>query len=140
MIKKLAESRYETTTEGAIKQKANEIIDYLEAKEASKGECKLEHPECATCKYFGDNCGNHTNPPEHEEEWSDLGDLLGNYRVAPQTDQSLVKKTHQDILDYIKDNFVSKEKIKREAENATNYLDKDSILKHEFLKSLGLGD
>ena len=207
MIKKLSNNKgvQESSTLTGIREllreyrnKTNEIIDYLQAKEevdktwlkeiilkdkgigepnyeeASKGECKqhscefykcpcILNPKTGICISKAWHGCNHLNPPEHEEEWKEYTDSSGNkgrIRVDPKkevgekdiegtitylanrsiTGRDVMRVWHE-VETYIKANFVSKEKIKREIminkfkshQNIWNAFD-------NLLDSLGLGD
>lgn len=70
----------------------------------SKGECS-EIP-CTHCTYGNPSCQIcHKNPPEHEEEWNRLNDLIHDAIYG-----GVVRGV--DVIQYVNDNFVSKEKIK----------------------------
>ena len=116
---------------------SHELIDYLQAKEeASKGECKCDlsvcgyhYPACpkadspeqeGECKkereLFCNVCGERkcqhlnqelSNHPEQEDEW-----VIKLHMLSHQI--KVGEKKWVDVEDYIKANFVSKTKIKRE--------------------------
>lgn len=89
-----------------IKQKVNEIIDYLSDKDVNGGECRCGDCDCASEGYkFCHECGlkvvysgpEPTNPPEQEDIDEDM----------------FLKMDVIEIKDYIQANFLPKAKINR---------------------------
>ena len=85
-----------------------------------------EQWKCGYCGKSGENrkfMENHKcNPPEHEESWEKKFDEdFPNETYDGEQDGYVYTRT--SFKDYIRDNFVSKEKIKREI---------DSLIKTEF--------
>lgn len=151
-----------------LADKVDEIIDHLEASkenkylcytcnqwgtvgehkcEASKGECKkwCKHNQSLAGDEGYFRC-NLCNPPEHED-WEEA-----IHEGTIRDIQRLTKELRvEQTLDYIKANFVSKEKIKREGKLTISEMQKtigwqpsykagymDAI--KDLLNSLGLGD
>ena len=108
--------------------------------EASKGEC--DHDKDLLCE----RCF-HPNPPEHEESWEkEIRDENWDTEAGIMTKQVYLRHGRkigtattplkvEMIIDYIKANFVSKEKIKRELTSKLSY-----AWCKELFNSLGLGD
>lgn len=126
--------------------KINELIDYLESKQTthvcdcSKKDENKSKGECSKCgveyPIHKGNCPE-LYPPEHEE-W--IGDFEETFGVLEENLGHKVIYANEKIKDYIRDNFVSKEKIKREIEENTLYVNPSVIDKPGLLESLGLGD
>ena len=88
------------------------------------------------------------NPPEHEDEFEDFNELLDSLGYIPvnpkQTMEEHEESKRKVLQDYIRENFVSKEKIKKILNEArfkgdSGYCGKCSHIVRK-LESLGLGD
>lgn len=81
------------------------VLQSADHLEASKGECECIDVDKEMCAGWCPQCEKPI-PPEHEEEWDELGKQLdGVY---------LHQKKEADVINYIQAKYVSKEKIKRE--------------------------
>lgn len=119
----------------------NKVLDLLQAKEeASKGECS----KCG-CEYpiHKGDCPE-LYPPEHEEEWErDFRDKVDDGEIYGRD----MGEIDFQLRDYIRDNFISKKKIKRvlkECKKITGhrleYLEGNQDVIFSITESLGLGD
>lgn len=134
--------KYERAGETSVfVSRINQIIDYLQAKEeasnykvvsfdpvgetipeASNGECRHTDTSIEQC----DECGKKRNPPEHEESWEkEIRDENWDTPQGIMTKQTILRRGErignsttmlkvEMIVDYIRDNFVSKDKVKQE--------------------------
>lgn len=106
----------------------NKTLKELEkSKEASKGECKLCGGKYGDHGYINGTPCPKLDPPEHEEE------LLENiYKFLDMEDSRRLAK-------YIRDNFVSKEKIKREVKE-WRFVQRGRLVNiSDLFKRLGIG-
>lgn len=113
------------------RNKINEVIDELNKQTTCEGRYKgLEHPKCASCKYWGDNCGNHSeNNTPQSEDWEKLAEDSLCWGDE-------IKATKKELFGFIRHNFVAKSEVEREMQEPVNdlYLSGKLDLFHKFCK------